>query len=301
MPSIINSDDGVISGTSGLKTTGGNDGALNIQAKGTNAISISAAGAVTLPAGALPVGSGGTGTTTLTANNVILGNGASAVQFVAPGASGNVLQSNGTTWASATLSSYVGTRATVYTGNATFTIPTGITQLKVTVVGAGGGGGGSTGGTAAGGGSGGTAIKWLTGLTPGNTLAVTVGTAGTAGAATPTAGGNGGNSTVASGTQTISTITGNGGTGGSQATGANQNGVAGGTATGGDINIGGQNSAGSGGTAAGTRGGANMYGNAGVLTAQSTTSAATGYGAGGGAGWNSAGGAGGGGLVIFEY
>jgi hypothetical protein len=44
---------------------------------------------------------GGTGQTSLTANNVILGNGTSAVQFVAPGTSGNVLTSNGTTWTSA--------------------------------------------------------------------------------------------------------------------------------------------------------------------------------------------------------
>jgi len=49
-----------------------------------------------------PVANGGTGATTLTANNVILGNGTSAVQFVAPGASGNVLTSNGTTWQSTT-------------------------------------------------------------------------------------------------------------------------------------------------------------------------------------------------------
>lgn len=48
----------------------------------------------------LPVAGGGTGASTLTANNVILGNGTSAVQFVAPGTSGNVLTSNGTTWAS---------------------------------------------------------------------------------------------------------------------------------------------------------------------------------------------------------
>jgi hypothetical protein len=50
---------------------------------------------------ALPVASGGTGATTLTANNVLLGNGTSAVQAVAPGSSGNLLTSNGTTWASA--------------------------------------------------------------------------------------------------------------------------------------------------------------------------------------------------------
>jgi hypothetical protein len=58
-------------------------------------------GAVTV-AGTLGVANGGTGATSLTANNVILGNGTSALQVVAPGASGNVLTSNGTTWTSAT-------------------------------------------------------------------------------------------------------------------------------------------------------------------------------------------------------
>jgi microcystin-dependent protein len=54
--------------------------------------------------GTVAVANGGTGATTLTANNVVLGNGTSAVQFVAPGTTGNVLTSNGTTWTSATLS-----------------------------------------------------------------------------------------------------------------------------------------------------------------------------------------------------
>jgi hypothetical protein len=49
---------------------------------------------------ALPVASGGTSLTTLTANNVILGNGTSAPQFVAPTTSGNILTANGTTWVS---------------------------------------------------------------------------------------------------------------------------------------------------------------------------------------------------------
>jgi len=44
---------------------------------------------------------GGTGLTTLTANNVVLGNGTSAVQFVSPGTNGNLLTSDGTTWTSA--------------------------------------------------------------------------------------------------------------------------------------------------------------------------------------------------------
>jgi hypothetical protein len=43
---------------------------------------------------------GGTGLATLTANNVILGNGTSTPQFVAPGTTGNVLTSNGSTWQS---------------------------------------------------------------------------------------------------------------------------------------------------------------------------------------------------------
>ena len=49
----------------------------------------------------LKVEKGGTGVATLTANNVILGNGTSAPTFVAPSTSGNVLTSNGTTWTSA--------------------------------------------------------------------------------------------------------------------------------------------------------------------------------------------------------
>ena len=50
---------------------------------------------------ALTVAQGGTGAATLTANNVLLGNGTSALQAVAPGSSGNLLTSNGTTWTSA--------------------------------------------------------------------------------------------------------------------------------------------------------------------------------------------------------
>jgi hypothetical protein len=73
------------------------------------------------------VAKGGTGATTLTSNNVILGNGTSAVQFVAPGTSGNVLTSNGTTWSSTapasssgpTTAGAVGTYALLRNGNNT--------------------------------------------------------------------------------------------------------------------------------------------------------------------------------------
>jgi hypothetical protein len=48
----------------------------------------------------LAVADGGTGSSTLSANAVLLGNGTSALQTVAPGTANNVLVSNGTTWTS---------------------------------------------------------------------------------------------------------------------------------------------------------------------------------------------------------
>jgi hypothetical protein len=56
----------------------------------------------------LAVNSGGTGKNTLALNNVLLGNGTAAVKEVAPGASGNVLKSDGTTWVSGTISAGIG-------------------------------------------------------------------------------------------------------------------------------------------------------------------------------------------------
>ena len=53
--------------------------------------------------GTLAVANGGTGQTSLAANHALIGNGTSGVQAVAPGSSGNVLTSNGTTWTSAAL------------------------------------------------------------------------------------------------------------------------------------------------------------------------------------------------------
>jgi hypothetical protein len=68
--------------------------------------------------GTLPVANGGTGAATLTANNVLLGNGTSALQTVAPGTTGNVLTSNGTTWVSSTpASSTAPAGASIYTAN----------------------------------------------------------------------------------------------------------------------------------------------------------------------------------------
>ena len=76
-------------------------GVLGTANGGTGSTSTQFVNLATNVTGTLPVANGGTGATSLTANNVLLGNGTSAVQTVAPGASGNILTSNGTTWTSA--------------------------------------------------------------------------------------------------------------------------------------------------------------------------------------------------------
>jgi hypothetical protein len=76
-----------------------------------------------------------------------------------------------------------GPRAEVFTSSGTFTVPTGVTAVKVTVVGGGGAGGyglySSQAAVASGGGGGGVAIKYITGLTSGDTVSVTVGAGAT--------------------------------------------------------------------------------------------------------------------------
>jgi hypothetical protein len=107
----------VSGGTTGLTTSGG---------------PITTSGTITL-AGTLTIANGGTGATSLTANNVLLGNGTSALQVVAPGTNGNVLTSNGTTWESLTPATppaqvYPGAGMAVSTGTAwttSKTTPTG--------------------------------------------------------------------------------------------------------------------------------------------------------------------------------
>lgn len=170
----------------------------------------------------------------------------------------------------------------IFTAGGTFTIPS--TKCRVTVVGGGGGGHGS--GAAnmcgGGGGAGGMAIKFLTGLTVGNTLTVAVGAAGGLAAA-------GGTSSVSSGTQTITAISANGGAGGVNGGTSATNmgyGGAGGTATGGDTNIPGNpgfvSLALAASTAVGGNGGSSIYGAAGQGNkAGGAAAAAAGYGAGG--------------------
>jgi hypothetical protein len=113
--------------------------------------------------------------------------------------------------------------AVITSTNASYSIPA--TKIKVIVV-----GGGGACYTAAGGGGGG-AVKILSGLTIGNTLNITIGAGGTfsipGGQAT-----SGGTTSVASGSQSISTVSATGG-GGSFGGG----GASGGSGSGGDLNL----------------------------------------------------------------
>lgn len=131
----------------------------------------------------LAVADGGTGASTFASGNVLLGNGASSFATVAPGASGNVLTSNGSTWVSGAATQTIPAMQ-VFTSSGTFTVPAGITRVRVYVTGGGGGGV-----SWAGGGGGGTAIKIISGLTPGANIAVTVGQGGVGQAGTAGTGG----------------------------------------------------------------------------------------------------------------
>jgi hypothetical protein len=101
-----------------------------------------------------------------------------------PGDIGNVLISDGNVWVSSTPASVAipirgFSQLQVFESSGTFTVPEGVTKVKVTVVGGGGGGGGPS--PDGGGGGGGTAIKIISDLTSGANITVTVGPGGTSG------------------------------------------------------------------------------------------------------------------------
>lgn len=101
--------------TTALPVASGGTGGANAGDARTNlglgTIATQAANNVNITGGSITgitditVADGGTGASSITSNSVILGNGTNALSgnLVAPGTSGNVLTSNGTTWQSAAL------------------------------------------------------------------------------------------------------------------------------------------------------------------------------------------------------
>jgi hypothetical protein len=195
--------------------------------------------------GTLAVDRGGTGATTLTANNLLVGNGTSSVAVLAPGTSGNVVTSNGTHWNSQAFSSsgQLIRAPQILTSGTSYTTPVNCTDIYVEIVGGGGGGGGAdnddvTYGSAAGGGGSGAYVAKYFAVTGNTAYTYAIGAGGSGGA------NNGSNGTAGQNTTfTVSGVTITAGGGGfgngllSKDNTSYANCGAGGTATNGDINV----------------------------------------------------------------
>jgi hypothetical protein len=192
-----------------------------------------------------------------------------------------------------------------FTSSGSFTVPVGVTRLKVTVIGGGGAGGTHSTTPGGGGGAGGQAIRILNGMTPGSVVPVTVGAGGT-----PLTGGSvgigGAGGTSSFGVYASATGGGGGGGGSGSAPGA---GGAGGSGVGGDINYGGSFGtdcvipAARGGDGGGPGGGRATTGYVQGIAGNSPGGGGGGGGASSttGSGTGAPGGAGASGLVIVEY
>jgi hypothetical protein len=188
-----------------------------------------------------------------------------------------------------------------FTSSTTWTVPVGVTRARVRVWGAGGGGGGSSGSNGSGGGGGGGyAEKIVTGLVPGASHTITVGTAGAGGTSGGGTGGTGGSSSF------DSVVVATGGGGGTGSLGSSPwPGGAGGTGTAGTIiGTGGQGSGGGGNTT--PVGGSCAMGGGGGAADQIGLGVVGSFPGGGGAafgigGGTGAGSAGAGGYVVIEY
>ena len=103
-----------VNGTSVLNATTLGSGVIN-----SSLTTVGTIGTGTWQGSPIAVSYGGIGAATLATNSVLLGNGTSALQTVAPGTSGNILTSNGTIWASSTPAAGGITYTTIKTANYT--------------------------------------------------------------------------------------------------------------------------------------------------------------------------------------
>jgi hypothetical protein len=133
--------------TTQIATTAFVNSAVTIATGSLGTMSTQNANAVAITGGTiggitdLAVADGGTGRSALTANNVLVGNGTSAVNFVAPSTSGFALRSDGTTWTSQRLglgmtgeswNNVTGSRNSgqVYTNSYSYPIQVSVTQSQ---------------------------------------------------------------------------------------------------------------------------------------------------------------------------
>ena len=234
--------------------------------------------------GTVAVDQGGTGQTSYTNGELLIGNttGNTLTKTTLTAGTGiSVTNGTGSITIANTLSGGF-TNMQVFTSTGTFTVPTGITKVKVTVV--GGGGNGGTGAGAGGGGAGGAAIEIISGLTPGGTETVTVGGVG--------------------GTSSFGVFC--SATGGATGGGLNAAGGDAGIGSGGDLNLrGGAGGVGLGGISTGGFAGASILGGEGKQSVGAAAAGAalanSGSGGSGRSASSGSGGAGAAGIVIVEY
>lgn len=273
--------------------------AANVSTGATTSITVTNGTITNLTVSTLSVGTPTTGTiliyngTSFAANNGLQGTAGQALLSNGPG----VAPSYGTITATA------GTQ--VFTSSGTFTAPTGITRVYVTMVGGGGGGGG--GGNPNGGGGGGSGAYILHmpyAVTAGSNYAVTISTGGTGG--TPTNNGGSGGTTYFA---TLSVLggtggfaNGSGGTAGLGIAGTGSAPTGGGQPTTSGF-TGGAKSGATGGGGAGSIFGVGASGSTGGAGTGSNADANTGTGGGGGneLGASNSGGNGASGMVIIRY
>lgn len=201
-------------------------------------------------------------TTNGTANQLMQTDGTGTLSYATITAGTGVTVTNGTgtiTIASSSVGGFSNMAVATYTaasnssgsslvwnssGSLTWTVPTGITTARITILGGGGGGGAARtnngGDIGNGGGGGGYAQKVVTGLTPAGAITVTVGNGGAGGATTGATGATGGTTSVGAPISMSAT----GGTGGtlfgSPSNANSTNGGAGGTSSSGQLNLSGK-------------------------------------------------------------
>lgn len=131
-----------------------------------------------------PVANGGTGKATVTAGAILAGAGTANMVEIGGTTAGTILAASPTGWAATAASAVTGGNyiLNAYTSPTTWTKPTGLKSIKVTVVGAGGNSGSATAGgvpvsprTAGAGGGGGTAIRYIPAPSIPGPIAVTAG------------------------------------------------------------------------------------------------------------------------------
>lgn len=256
----------------------------------------------------IDVAHGGTGQTTYTNGQLLIGNTTGNTLAKSTLTAGNGIGiTNGTGSITLAVSGAAGTN--VLTSGTTYTTPATVTstsQFKFTLVGGGGGGAGqNTASTQSpGGGGGDTCIVFVSGLAASTGYTVAIGAAGAAGASNNGTGGNGGNTTISI---NATTYTAAGGTG--AVAGASTAGGAGGSGTNCSVDTPGSPGGSSFPAVAGTpsgAGGSSRVGFGGASALGGAGNAGSGFGGGGSGGANNggpnrAGGAGTQGLIIVEW